>query len=533
MDRPRVAMSSSDVIDDYFNLVGQHMTSVGLQHHPERIWNCDEVGFGKDTEKTKQKIIAPKGQKNPYRQQVIASEHITMLACANAKGKYIPNALIYKTCLPNGRYADSIPADWLYAATESGYINREIFERWFIDIFVPSINTSSTNLLILDNHESHMSPNAIDVAIQNNVDIIALPAHTSHFLQPLDQIFNNLKVHLSDLAQSLGILSADTVIRKNRMAQLLKYAMERAWTADVVQKAFTRTGLYPLCKDAIDKSFVRTGSDKDSSENSSENDETESGDPAPCKECGHVQIPNPLVAAGIVSEELQDILIPPSLKDKETTKQKGRRITKARILTGKEMQEVFRQKEESDRNKQSKPSRKRKSPTSTEEEISEKENNTNEETLPDLVKPKKRKSSKSDELAPPEYTCGICNVRGLLSDEDNGIVWVGCDNNDCAAWIHYDCLDHQTQTDVDLSILCNMDWTCPLCFVPAIVDQRMCVVCMTDLPGDTGIFISCSVCDADHHYECLPERLQREADLSLSRPNAVWLCNVCKSSPEQ
>ena len=57
----------------------------------------------------------------------ISSEHITVLACANAIGRKLPNALVYKTCLPNGYNADSIPDDWLYAVTDSGYINCEVF----------------------------------------------------------------------------------------------------------------------------------------------------------------------------------------------------------------------------------------------------------------------------------------------------------------------------------------------------------------------------------------------------------------------
>ena len=102
-----------------------------------------------------------------------------------------------------------------------------------------------------------MSPTVIDSAINNNIEIIGLPAHTSHFLQPLDQIFNNLKFQVSNLAQTLGILNADTVIRKNRMASLLKYAQEKAWSVKVVQQAFARTGLYPLDKNAIDKSYIK------------------------------------------------------------------------------------------------------------------------------------------------------------------------------------------------------------------------------------------------------------------------------------
>ena len=37
----------------------------------------------------------------------------------------------------------------------------------------------------------------------------------------------------------------------------LKYAQEKAWSVKVMQQAFARTGLYPLDKNAIDKSYIK------------------------------------------------------------------------------------------------------------------------------------------------------------------------------------------------------------------------------------------------------------------------------------
>ena len=527
-------MSSADVVDQYFKLVDEYVKKLGLEDRPSRIWNCDEVGFGKDTEKTKQKVIAPVGEKNPFRQQVIATDHITMLACANAEGKYIPNAIIYKNCLPNGRYADCIPENWIYSSTQSGYINRDIFTQWFTDVFVTNSKSSTTSeptLLILDNHSSHMSPTVIDSAINNNIEIIGLPAHTSHFLQPLDQIFNNLKFQVSDLAQTLGILNADTVIRKNRMASLLKYAQEKAWSVKVVQQAFARTGLYPLDKNAIDKSYIKPHTNQEEADLSGSDgtEEEEEVPEEPCKECGYVKRVNPLVAAGIITEDLQEVLIPPVRTKENDEKPKSRRIIQAaRVLTGKEMQEEFKRKVEIEKSKEEKLPKK---------QCAQRDTTQHKDTteLPTLLPPKKRKRKDidDDELASPEYTCGVCHIRGKTSDEDKGIMWVGCDNSMCGVWVHYDCLSHNDQTDVDLSLVLGVDWTCPICIDSITSEeqqQQMCVVCMSDNPGESGIAINCAICDAFHHYECIPGSIQMEADRSMRN----WLCNMCRvSSSEQ
>jgi hypothetical protein len=52
---------------------------------------------------------------------------------------------------------------------------------------IPSgISPSNHHLLILDGHGSHVNLEAIEQAQQFGLDMIALPSHTSHVLQPLD-----------------------------------------------------------------------------------------------------------------------------------------------------------------------------------------------------------------------------------------------------------------------------------------------------------------------------------------------------------
>ena len=44
----------------------------------------------------------------------------------------------------------------------------------------------STALLLCDGHDSHISAEFFDYAIKNNIEIVLLPSHSWHFLQPLD-----------------------------------------------------------------------------------------------------------------------------------------------------------------------------------------------------------------------------------------------------------------------------------------------------------------------------------------------------------
>ena len=42
------------------------------------------------------------------------------------------------------------------------------------------------HLLICNGHDSHISADFVTFCIQKNVDVILLPPHSSHLLQPLD-----------------------------------------------------------------------------------------------------------------------------------------------------------------------------------------------------------------------------------------------------------------------------------------------------------------------------------------------------------
>lgn len=36
--------------------------------------------------------------------------------------------------------------------------------------------------------------------------------------------------------------------------------------------------------------------------------------------------------------------------------------------------------------------------------------------------------------------CYTCGVRGCMQDDNNGILWVGCDNDRCMKWFHRECI---------------------------------------------------------------------------------------------
>ncbi|MCO5609724.1 hypothetical protein L7F22_063956 [Adiantum nelumboides] len=63
----------------------------------------------------------------------------------------------------------------------------ELFQAWlehFKTAIMDDMGLESRHLLILDGHGSHVSLEVVGKAHEAGIDIVTLPAHTSHKLQP-------------------------------------------------------------------------------------------------------------------------------------------------------------------------------------------------------------------------------------------------------------------------------------------------------------------------------------------------------------
>jgi len=59
--------------------------------------------------------------------------------------------------------------------------------NWFTDCFLKTIGPKRPQILTLDGHDSHNFAELVDIARENNIVMVELPAHCSHWIQPLDR----------------------------------------------------------------------------------------------------------------------------------------------------------------------------------------------------------------------------------------------------------------------------------------------------------------------------------------------------------
>ena len=124
---------------------------------------------------------------------------------------------------------------------------------WLLNHFIPRKPTGK-NLLILDGHASHMNnANLLEVARENDIIIVCLPSHTTHYLQPLDRVaFKPFKTYWKDACQKLVRLNNGIKnISRSEFGGLLNSAWVRFANVQIGVSAFRATGIYPLSIDAI------------------------------------------------------------------------------------------------------------------------------------------------------------------------------------------------------------------------------------------------------------------------------------------
>jgi len=181
----RVKGFSREAVNRFYSLLEEVIEKHNIA--PDMIFNMDETGVRTSSIKPP-KVLSTYGKKQVG---IVSSNEkgvLTTVICAcSVTGVYIPPFFIFKRKKFTDRLLDGAPPGAEATTSDSGWVNCQIFLKW-LQIFVQKVRPTENHkaLLILDNHESHKSYEALDFATKNNVIFLSIPPHTSHRLQPLD-----------------------------------------------------------------------------------------------------------------------------------------------------------------------------------------------------------------------------------------------------------------------------------------------------------------------------------------------------------
>ena len=243
----RAQCMNQPAVSKYFDILDSEMKKLGLTDKPACIYNCDESGLSLVPDV--QKIVGRKGKRNVY--QITSGERgvlTTVLPCYNAAGDYIPPMVIYKgKRLVDGLKANMPPGS-LVCVSESGYMHKELFETWLKHFKKHLKHPDLPAILILDGHGSHVKAlDALKFASKNNISIICLPPHTTHWTQPQDKcFFKPLKMHFADECRKFMRKKPGQGITRLSFGSLFTPAYNKTASIHVAVESFRVTGIFPF-----------------------------------------------------------------------------------------------------------------------------------------------------------------------------------------------------------------------------------------------------------------------------------------------
>tara|TARA_R110002003_G_scaffold1844_5_gene23580 strand:+ start:522 stop:1697 length:1176 start_codon:yes stop_codon:yes gene_type:complete len=221
----------------------------------EDTYNFDESGFMMRMISTGAVVTGSERRGRPKSVQQGNREWTTVIQGINATGWAIPPFIIFQgeNHLPAWYKEDNLPHDWVIAISENGWTTNKHGLEWLkhFDKHTKERTVGAYRLLIVDGHDSHITPAFHQYCKENKITTLCTPPHSSHKLQPLDVgCFSPLKTAYGRQAENL-MRSRINHITKIEFLPCFKAAFDAAITKNNILGGCRGAGLVPFDPEAV------------------------------------------------------------------------------------------------------------------------------------------------------------------------------------------------------------------------------------------------------------------------------------------
>ena len=207
-------------------------------------------------------------------------------------------------------------------------MEKDVFCQWLENSVIPHkqlVNPNDFSQLILDDHGSWFSVEAIELCKENKIEMLCYPGHLTHILQGPDVVLNKpISSVVDKMIHNKPIVSGKSDISRIAFMKMIVHAVKTVCTKENVLKTFSATRVISFNSNKIDLSQFPSslaGTDQ-------------SGSPikATCSLCRSQDVElYPLIKQGIIPKHLAQVFTytPPPSKPKSQCKV----VKKACVIT--------------------------------------------------------------------------------------------------------------------------------------------------------------------------------------------------------
>lgn len=244
---PKVVGFNRPAVMKFYEALGDLYNK--YQMTPDRIYNCDETSITCD-QKTEGKIMSLKGQpQTGVTTSTEVGQTITVEVCMSATGVFIPLLFIFPRSTLDPQFTSHLILPCYTRCHDSGWMDAEIFV-WWLSHFVKFSRATKEHpvLLLMDGDTSHtMNIALLEIARENGVIMLCLPAHCTHKLQPLEvEFFPPLSKHYGAAVRNWLATNPGQSLTIYQIPMLFEQAFIQTATMATALVAFRKTGIWPF-----------------------------------------------------------------------------------------------------------------------------------------------------------------------------------------------------------------------------------------------------------------------------------------------
>jgi 4-hydroxybenzoate polyprenyltransferase len=242
--RERILKGRGDEIEAFFTRLGGLLKARDIG--PSHLYNMDETGLREGFQRDSS-IVGSTIQKPQQQPRAGATSWVTMIECIRATGQRLQPVVIINGVNVLSTWLPPDFPQWAYGASKSGWTNSWMTSGWLEQVFereTRPARRSQWRILIMDRHSTHVPVELQLKALEYHIQLVYLPAHTSHRLQPLDlSVFGALKTFFSSAIESFGEYSITGPSSKRRFIRAYMEASTKAFSKENIVSGFCGTGI--------------------------------------------------------------------------------------------------------------------------------------------------------------------------------------------------------------------------------------------------------------------------------------------------